>query len=168
MAIAITPIWHQSEVGPCGKTIETIKKLNEKKILKPSPKMKNLFSKQRQYDVTTSFHYFNTNESYDLCSHKEKKTNQNQKNKIKFINTEFSFVSVSFLWNNFEQISYKFVYYEIDIVFSIILSCFDNRHKSEITIINWKTITNIWRLTKITLKLFNDLIVIFDETNWWL
>ena len=91
-----TPIWHQPEVGPCGRTIETIKELNEKKILKPSPKTKNLFSRQKQCDVTTLFYHFNTNESYNSCSHRKKKTKQNQKNKIKFISIESSLISVSF------------------------------------------------------------------------
>ena len=131
-----TPIWHQSEVGPCGRTIETIKELNEKKILRPSSKIKNLFSRQKQRGVMTSFRHFNTNESYNPCLHKEKKTKWNQKNKINFINVEFLFVSVLFLWSNFEQISHKFVYCVIDVIFSIILSCFDNRHKIEMTIIN--------------------------------
>ena len=69
-----TSIWHQSEVSPCEKTIETIQKLNEKKILKPSLKIKNLFNKQKKRGVTTTFHYFNINKSYSSCSHKNKKT----------------------------------------------------------------------------------------------
>ena len=137
-----TPTWHQSEVSPCGRTIETIKKLNEKKILKSNPEMKNFFNRQKQRDVMTSFCYFSINESYNPCSHK-KQLKQNQKNKIKFINVEFSFVNVSFLWSNFEQILNKFVYYVINVVFLIILSCFGNYHKIEKTIVNWRTIMNV-------------------------
>ena len=69
-----TPIWHQPEVGPCGKTMETIKELNEKKILRPNPKIKNLFSRQKRRGVMTSFRHFSTNESYNPCPHKKKKT----------------------------------------------------------------------------------------------
>ena len=76
-----TPIWHQPEVGPCGKTIETIKELNEKKILRPNPKMKNLFSIQKQRGVTTSFCRFNTNELYDPCPLRKKKQNKIKKAK---------------------------------------------------------------------------------------
>ena len=107
-----TPIWKQPEVSPYGRTIEPIKELNEKTILKSSLEMKNLLSRQKQRGVTTSFHHFNTNELYDPCSHK-KKQNQNQKNKIKFISVEFSFVSVLFSWNSFKQISNEFLFYFI-------------------------------------------------------
>ena len=63
------------------KNYRNYQRIEQKKILKPSPKMKNLFRKQRQRGVTTSFHHFNTNESYNPCPHKKKKQNEIKKTK---------------------------------------------------------------------------------------
>ena len=91
-----TSIWHQPEVDPCEKIIKTIKKLNEKKILKSNSKIKNLFSKQKQRDVMTSFRHFNKNKSCNPWSHKKK-----QKNKIKKIKSNSSML-------NFHSSSFRF------------------------------------------------------------
>ena len=88
----LTPTWGR----PMREDYRNYQRIERKKILRPSLEIKTLFSKQKWRDVTTSFHHFNINESYNSCSHKKKKTNQNQKNKIKFINIKFSFVSVLF------------------------------------------------------------------------
>ena len=100
-----TPIWHQPEVGLYGRTIEIIKELNEKKILRPNPKIKTLFNRQKQRGVTTLFHHFNTNESYNSCPHKKKKNKTKSKkwNQIHqhWVFTHQRFVFVKQFWTDF-------------------------------------------------------------------
>ena len=125
--------------------------------------MKNLFKKQKRHGVTTSFRHFNTNKSYNPCPHKEKKNKIKSKKQNQLYQHQIfahqRFVFVKQFWTDFMLICVLCNWH----CFSIILPCFNNRHKIEMTIINWKTIVNVLHLTNVISKLINDSIVIFDD-----
>ena len=103
--IDLTSIWDRF----MRKNYKNYQKIEWKKILRSNSEIKNLFNKQKQCDVMTSFHYFNTNESYNPYSHKKNKIKSKKWNQIHqhwvFICQRFVFIkcSIKDIHKHFDQ-----------------------------------------------------------------
>ena len=131
-------IWHQSRVGPCGRT-KCYRKKKRKILESKCCKKKNLFNKQKQYNFTTFFHNFQTNDEYGPRSQKRKQ----KKSKTTFISVKPSFASVQSSQCSFEHILWICVLYN--------QRCFFNHPvMSRLTVLplhtNLKQLSKVWNM----------------------